>query len=1025
MIVPLSHYGPVTNIKFLDHDTVLAANGSNLQIYRDAQLMRTIPIFKRQRIHGIELCKDKSQLIIYGARSFTVVSVQKILSRDDVDINECGMNDWILAMSFDLTLENIYLLTSHNVAYTISIPDFKVIRTVSFWENSILYSGSIRVLEDKVIIASGTILGGVFIWDLSTGKLIHNLIGHEGAIFGVTVSPDGLYACSCSDDRSIRVWDLDTGSMLAIGWGHNARIWRLNWFNGNKIMSCSEDCTARMWSFERNPKKILYCDDVWELHQGKNVWCQDIDEQRQVAVTGGADGRIRFVDLSKLERDNSWRKQIEISVASQAPGDYFKSYAQLKHGLIVVTALGYCYKFKNFETWELIYKDETLDSFQILNVFKDENVATITSKDGETTILKFDDDFNLVKKVKLVKPESIKGKITNALTVLKSSEDFLIFFESPNPKDDFVIYQLDFDLSKELEIFYLRKPDTRFISTCLTYDKLNDWVFIGSRYTTFIIYKLGDCEKTQYWKKFVKGDTITSCSVVSSVKDEIVVLLTIRDGDYFYLKINLLFELEVLIQNKVQRGFLEGGFINEQNELILLNFKSDTFHLWNETRQIEVFKEQCGGSHRTWNLSTNNSLTQDYNFIYNKSSNLFIVNTGEQYFKDACWNSGTHGREIRDISVSESYRSDGSKFVLTASEDTMVKLSGISSSGVLSTFSSQRKHVSGLQKVKFIHKDQYLISTAGREEVFLWKITDSYPRLGPLLGCFAELPPSTSEADLRIMDFDVLPIYYDETLYGWLLMNVYSDSTIKLFEFSISSKSFRPVLEDRYSTCCLWDARLLIKSGKIYALIGATDGHIAIYDLSSDLETLYKLDEPRDSLILVEQPVFELEEGVEAEIGTKVETVPLFSDLVIKQQIHQSGIKSNVLIQHPHDSSILDLVTCGDDNALVQTRLNFINGTIELEIMKFMENAASSTITSLSAMPANDSNKRRFVAASVDQMLRLWEIDYGSTQEMECLDTEYITIGDTASSDVAVFPDHTLALVGGAGLSCLQLTNSL
>lgn len=70
-------------------------------------------------------------------------------------------------------------------------------------------------------------MGGVIIWDLFSETKIHNLLGHEGSIFYVNLSNNGRYVASCSDDRSIRLWDLETGKQLSVGWSHTARIWNL------------------------------------------------------------------------------------------------------------------------------------------------------------------------------------------------------------------------------------------------------------------------------------------------------------------------------------------------------------------------------------------------------------------------------------------------------------------------------------------------------------------------------------------------------------------------------------------------------------------------------------------------------------------------------------------------------------------------------------------------------------------------------------------------------------------------------
>jgi Sec-independent protein secretion pathway component TatC len=53
------------------------------------------------------------------------------------------------------------------------------------------------------------------VWDLETGRELRTLSGHSGEVWGVAVSGDGRRAVSASSDRTLRVWDLETGAEVA------------------------------------------------------------------------------------------------------------------------------------------------------------------------------------------------------------------------------------------------------------------------------------------------------------------------------------------------------------------------------------------------------------------------------------------------------------------------------------------------------------------------------------------------------------------------------------------------------------------------------------------------------------------------------------------------------------------------------------------------------------------------------------------------------------------------------------------
>ena len=48
------------------------------------------------------------------------------------------------------------------------------------------------------------------LWDLATGTLKLTLLGHISAVRDIKISNNLTYLFSCSEDRSVRCWDLTT-----------------------------------------------------------------------------------------------------------------------------------------------------------------------------------------------------------------------------------------------------------------------------------------------------------------------------------------------------------------------------------------------------------------------------------------------------------------------------------------------------------------------------------------------------------------------------------------------------------------------------------------------------------------------------------------------------------------------------------------------------------------------------------------------------------------------------------------------
>ena len=117
------------------------------------------------------------------------------------------------------------------------------------------------------------------ILDLKTDNISTFSTEHKGRINTLIKLNDGRIV-SGGQDKTIKVWDINSNKSLMTLTGHTSMIWSLCEINGNKLLSGSSDKTALIWDL--NKKKLdfeLYKDkeisSVLQLKSGNVLLCSE------------------------------------------------------------------------------------------------------------------------------------------------------------------------------------------------------------------------------------------------------------------------------------------------------------------------------------------------------------------------------------------------------------------------------------------------------------------------------------------------------------------------------------------------------------------------------------------------------------------------------------------------------------------------------------------------------------------------------------------------------------------------------
>jgi len=102
------------------------------------------------------------------------------------------------------------------------------------------------------MLASGSLDKSIKIWNVQTGQELQTLVGHSESVYSVAWAPDEQMLASGSDDRSIKIWNVQTGQEFQTLRGHSSHVNSIAWSpDGQKLISSSHDSTIKIWDVRR------------------------------------------------------------------------------------------------------------------------------------------------------------------------------------------------------------------------------------------------------------------------------------------------------------------------------------------------------------------------------------------------------------------------------------------------------------------------------------------------------------------------------------------------------------------------------------------------------------------------------------------------------------------------------------------------------------------------------------------------------------------------------------------------------
>ena len=977
---------PVTAVCYLNHPSViLFGAGPYLSAFVDNELQNRIELFsKAVSIHAIIARKHNAQtfLSVCGQRELQIIRFTGHQIMEQIYQCPIKFDDWL--MSSVLIDGYVCAVTIHNKLIILELSTGTVVRSCEPVATHIVYSAAIHGSSiESLKIASGSVFNKILIWKPNSLKPVE-LIGHQGVIFSVRFNETGTNLVSVSDDRTVRVWNVDTNTLLSTFYGHTSRVWDAQFIQGtcdSKILSIGEDCTVRIWDV-RFPR----CVHAFLGHRGKSIWSLAIHPSGDFAVTGGNDCSVRKWDLTPLLKDS-----FSVTAHTSFDQDFPRLLRNVdRSNCIVLTNTGSLLLFNvDKHSKSLAFRSELVSSYGVMALSPQRDIVALGGLKGDVILLRVSD-------WKVLHLDTfVNGKVVS----LNWSSQYL----SVSGQDGgFILARVSNGKVEKLNSFSL--PSTnKFVSSFVTVEVENCLrIVCGDSKGSMHLYMGLDTDAISLSShslfKIHGANPVTSLQTVgdliySTGRDGKLVLLCIQSG-------------KLVLKNSFQiyknYGWLERIYLSPEGPILAVVFHANEILLVNVREDAILLAVPCGGGHRSWDINNFEEIMTGHFFLsYIKCSEVFTEVRTLEPISIRSFSVPFLGREC--ISVCFLSEDKNNLILACGSESGEISILRSSGSDKLEVVATNQCHVGNILSLAtccYSNGSKFLFSAGGRGSLKAWEIN-----LGKTRSMFEiyyysnEISAKpiykrkSKKEEFEIDDFRITTV----SVLGGNIPLVFcgcSDGYIRVYVFD-QDEGFRLVsLVEHAKRCVLASCLYLQNNLTPFLLSAATDGAIVIWNLSP-------------LLLYLEQ-----NENISQDISP--------SNLFEKSSVfiaHQSGVNSIFTLHNPPFNT-LKVASAGDDNCVTITTIesNQKVHNVTNQISDSHQHASSIMSTRLLYLDA----VIYLVTVGRDQVLKLLRLDE-TANKLILVSKEELSVTNISGMECKLFGNQLVVFVFGEGIQCISL----
>ncbi|XP_072276700.1 tRNA (34-2'-O)-methyltransferase regulator WDR6 [Pyxicephalus adspersus] len=502
-----------------------------------------------------------------------------------------------------------------------------------------------------------------------------------------------------------------------------------------------------------------------------------------------------------------------------------------------------------------------------------------------------------------------------------------------------------------------------------------------------------------------------------------------RDGLYRQLKIAN-GELILLRSLKSCKGmeWIERLKFMPDGNLQILGLHSTDFVVWSSKTNEKLHCVPCGGGHRSWSYKEEGPREV---FAYIKSGDVFAYQNQPDERLQSVLKEPLHGKELTCIKYAGTIilKEENIHILVTSSEDTTVSILAFNEVSKeiwhLSTISDHLSSVKtlALAKTKSVSCENGVLScvlftAGGRAQMECYRLLVQAREDAGRLTCqvihlashrldehwdrlknkhrMVKDNPETRYMSIQVLDDAVL----NRASSCIFLAAACSDGSVRFFKIFEDIRKIILMAETFYHNRCVLKIEMFVHrfedSDRVWLCSAATDGRIAIWDITSTVERAYKFVDYKET------------DGLPWDLRSPFTTL----------SIHQCGINS-MHIQKTREGHYL-LASGGDDNSIQICKLYLYANSADGQfggiclLHSFSINPAHAAhVTGLRIL-----RQDLLASASVDQRLTLWYLGDDGQQHLA---TKISHVADVSELDCWQSADgHHWCVLCGQGLEIIM-----